>query len=97
MWSCIGYFLVGSKSGGVMYQPWTFRPSGDVYHISVTSPSFLPARMSSLTFVSCFTCVGLARSYDTMSGGIFGEVSTPTALPLAMLDVVSICTPLVTV
>ena len=23
-----------SKSGGVMYQPWIFRPSGDVYHIS---------------------------------------------------------------
>ena len=31
-----------------------------------------------------------------MSGGIFGEVMTPTALPLAMLDVVSMWMPLVT-
>ena len=49
MCSCIGYFFVGSKSGGVMYQPWILSPSADVYQISVTSPSFLPARMSSLT------------------------------------------------
>ena len=31
-----------------------------------------------------------------MSAGFCGEVSTPTALPLAMLDVVSMCVPLVT-
>ena len=30
-----------------------------------------------------------------MSGGWFGEVSTPTALPFAMLDVVSMYVPCV--
>ena len=62
MCSCIGYFFGGSKSGGVMYQPWIFRPSTDVYQISLTSPSFFPARMSSLTAVNCFICCGVAMS-----------------------------------
>lgn len=72
-----------------MYQPWTFMPSGAVYHISLTSPSFLPARMSSLTLVNCLICVGVATSNETMSAGACGEVSTPTALPFTTLAVVS--------
>ena len=79
-----------------MYQPWIFMPSGAVYHISVTFPSFLPARMSSFTNVSCLILSGAARSQETMSGGLSAEVSTPTPLPFAKLVAVSICVPLVT-
>ena len=53
--------------------------------------------MSSLTSVSCFICCGALMSKPTMSGGCFGEVSTPTAFPLAMLDVVSMYLPRVSV
>jgi hypothetical protein len=73
-----------------MYQLWIFKPSGAVYHISFTSPSLLPFRMSSFTNVSCFTVCGLAMSNETMSGGVWNDDDTPTALPLlAMLDTVS--------
>ena len=74
-----------------MYQPWIFRPSGAVYHISFTAPSFLPLRMSSLTAVSCFTCVGLGHVVgDDVGRQCASEVRTPTALPVFdMLVVVS--------
>src|ERR1700740_2363854 len=82
MWSCIGYLRLGSKSGGVMYQPWIFMPSPDVYRISATRPSFRPARTSSLTAVSCLMSDGALRSKLTTSPGFEGDVRTPTALHL---------------
>ena len=97
MWSCIGYLRDGSKSGGVMYQPWIFIPSAEVYQSSLTSPSLRPARMSSLTAVSCLIEAGVFRSKETTSPGCVKVVSVPTATPLAeMSDTVSICVPLVT-
>ena len=80
-----------------MYQPWIFRPSGDVYHISFTSPSFLPARMSSLTAVSCFICSGVGDVVGDDVGRLLQRGQHADGLAAsAMLDVVSMCVPLVT-
>src|SRR5262249_37296698 len=98
MWSCIGYFFAASKSGGVMYQPWIFVPSGDVYHISWTSPSLRPPSTSSFTAVSCLIVDGDLTSKITMTPGCCGLESVPTAMPFDdMSDTVSMCVPLVIV
>src|SRR5262245_40830092 len=97
MCSCIGYLRDGLKSGGVMYQPWIFMPSADVYHSSLTSPSFRPARTSSFTAVSCLIVAGDFRSKLTMSPGCVKLVSVPTTKPFdEMSDTASMCVPLVT-
>ena len=71
MCSCIGYFFVGSKSGGVMYQPWIFRPSTDVYQISFDVAELLAGEDVVVDGRQLLDCAGFFRSKVTMSPGFW--------------------------
>src|ERR1043166_3242357 len=93
--SMSGYFFDRSKSGGLTIHPSMRRPSNDLYQTSSTSPRVTPARSWSLTWVRRRGC-GERKSKTTTSPGACGLVSVPTACPLRMLDVWSMCFPVVT-
>ncbi len=83
--SIIGYFRVGSKSGGLMIQPWTLKPSTDVYQISSVAPSRLPASRSALMSVTWRGVWGCARSNTTMLPGSVAVVRVAAATPVLLM------------
>src|SRR5690348_140326 len=90
-----GYFFLASKPGGLMIQPWIFMPSFVGYQNSSTWPNVLPARMSSLTAVSCRS-TGFFTFSATTSLGLSDVDATPTISPLLLIDVtLSSCDPFV--
>src|ERR1700751_3371674 len=67
-----GYFLVGSKLGGLMIQPSILCLSKEeLYQSSSTAPSFLAVKSSRLREVSTLS-LGLAREATATSPGSEG-------------------------